>query len=198
MFHCCRQFILNDLLVEISTSWKRYALVLEIMNIRAEICPDSFSRPQVKVFFLFVCWSTCTSVVYIFACLIVTVHWVSECAGIYFCSYFTSLWRSHFFKSSFWENFVQLSAAHDSFNRAVGGHAHSRHLPVLWAALAAQGRITPRGKQRLPGTPASHLSWLYGNGTCCRPYLGSASYLSTPEPLEEQWMLRGSLGSKAN
>lgn len=42
MFHCCRQFILNDLLVEISTSWRRYALVLEIMNIRAEICPDSF------------------------------------------------------------------------------------------------------------------------------------------------------------
>lgn len=180
MFRCCRQFILNDLLVETS-SWRRHALVLEIMNIRAEICPDSFSRPYVKALFLFVCWSTCTSVSYIFACLVLTVHWVSECAGIYFCSYFTSLWHPHFFKPSFWENFAQL---------LVG-----THIPGTY--LCSELPLLPE-EERLPGTPASHLAWLHSNGTCCRPYLGSASHSSTPEPLEHQWMLRGSLGSKAS
>lgn len=39
-------------------SWREYALVLEIMNIPAAICPNTFSRPYIKVFFHL----TCTSV----------------------------------------------------------------------------------------------------------------------------------------
>lgn len=44
--------------------------------------------------------------------------------------------------------------------------------------LAAQGTITGWGKWRLTGSPASCLLWIYGNGTCCRPYPRSASNLA--------------------
>jgi len=50
-------------------SWGEYALVLESMNIQAEICLDTFSRPYIKVFF---CLHALQ--LHVFPCLILKVH----------------------------------------------------------------------------------------------------------------------------
>lgn len=80
MFHCCRQFILNDLLVEISASWRRYALVLEIMNIRAEICPDSFFKATNQSLF-----SVCLLVYMHISCLHFCLPYCHSTLSIWMC-----------------------------------------------------------------------------------------------------------------
>lgn len=149
MFLCYRHFVVNNSPDEAYISfWKESTLVLEIKNIYTDAFLSwcfrgCMSHPYIKVFFCFH-----ALLLHVFACLVLNIDWIFECAGIYFCSYFSFL---QILLSK--DCCSAVFSAEDSFHHAAGGQANFIcMLSYLWCP-----RKNHTMRKAKAGAAASHL-----------------------------------------